>query len=742
MAGSDTNMQQPRSSYQASPASATSPTSLTSSQTALSPIYGVTNIGGHGRVPKPRSSNYVQPYSSSLDLPELGPPPFHDFGQSGGSNVARSGDIPRHFSPVGGIQGQKRAYRQRRKDPSCDACRERKVKVQDLEKQLAHARQQLSQLQSQKSDSPEAGLNTRHRINSQAHRYESGPRKRLKTSSHEDFSKIGSDLVYYGHGIFKPPLSINQKRNTAASFPNLKVMDLPQLPPKQIADDLLSMYRISFHATFPLVDWNTFCQDYESAYRQGSLQRAPQIWSALFFAVLACGTLCNSLRNGKDFLDQSQKLFDHTADDFTLDHVRTALLNSVFLVELNHKSAGWIWLGVAIRMGQDIGLHHEHFKGAFMDQVVNRPVWWTTYVCDRLLSLELGRPPMINDDDCEIHLPSPAEKAGRRGPKIITSHPSSPLSAIVQIIRGISKLLKNLKESTLPYGTIQAFDLLFDDCMIALPAQHQINAREYLDPHEAPPLFYLQNARLTLHRQNLGMKNPPETRSKAIDNCNSVAKDTARLISRCMQHPPGSPTEADGQNQRKRQLISAANAFLCTHIWRCTLFLAFRAEYDIALLCAEASATLGNARPINAACGRYLDFFLQRLTIRLGEDGETDLDTDEEMLVLLSGDLQGSAENSWVWRMSEEANQGNQDSRSISINLSSFTTHDETPQWSHWDGVLSTLTHLQEQRQRMPNRVPTVPPSHAQVHLVSPISPGGSDGQASTSGRIRIADIM
>ncbi|KAF1995650.1 hypothetical protein P154DRAFT_445050 [Amniculicola lignicola CBS 123094] len=90
----------------------------------------------------------------SAPLPQIGPrspgaysaPSYsHSYGTSSTSPSTASGSLqeaqlnepptipPAGMSPtqlsVANLNAQKRAYRQRRKDPSCDACRERKVKV-------------------------------------------------------------------------------------------------------------------------------------------------------------------------------------------------------------------------------------------------------------------------------------------------------------------------------------------------------------------------------------------------------------------------------------------------------------------------------------------------------------------------------------------------------------------------------------------------------------------------------------
>ncbi|KAK3613317.1 hypothetical protein LTR56_027958, partial [Elasticomyces elasticus] len=67
-----------------------------------------------------------------------------------------------------------------------------------------------------------------------------------------------------------------------------------------------------------------------------------------------------------------------------------------------------------------------------------------------------------------------------------------------------------------------------------------------------------------------------------------------------------------------------------------------------------ASATVGDMEKLNIACGRHLAFYLDKLIGRI-RDGATkqSLENDEEMLAYASGDMQGSAEESWVWAGSE-----------------------------------------------------------------------------------------
>lgn len=354
----------------------------------------------------------------------------------------------------------------------------------------------------------------------------------------------------------------------------------------------------------------------------------------------------------------------------------------------------------------------------------------------------MGKPVLISDQDCDVDLPCPVDdQCVSEGFHVPDGQRTTPLLATIHVVRSLGQLTRTLRCPTISPATLETFERHFTACLATFPSQYHPKSDQYLDPRSLAPIIYLQNARLILHRHNISPFSPREVRSSAMDYCTAATLDTAHLLSRCMRNPTG---ELQGYEWQPL-FASSAGTLLCTHIWRSALLLLFRQEYSAASVCVQAGAAIGNSRQVNAACGRYIAFFLKCLLGRLQQNPTADLERDEEMMTYVSGDMQGTIDGSWVWQGSEAGSELNpMPSSPISSpppSQSVWPPNESKLDWEGWDWIERTIQYLHNEGQRRQSTYDAQPAQPDPAEAPKPANSGATERSNSYS-RMTIASII
>lgn len=391
-------------------------------------------------------------------------------------------------------------------------------------------------------------------------------------------------------GIWKLPMARFWPSAKPNSIPVPPVEDVVvNLPPLVVQDHLVDLYFTHAHPVFPVIHKGRFMREY-SEWRQNSNPATPEaaggtpyyatpepsqnLTKLLLLAVFAIAAryLDNNPATsvdamweaGNDYLAQARVALAQVYHSSRATTCQALLLLGHREFGIGSMEQGWLYIGMAIRMAQDLGLNRAadnwQFYGRKMfsleENQVRKHIWWGCCIADKYTSIYMGRPVSIGEGDFDTLLPDPAEyDEDTPGDLATLQYISTPLTmSCFRAAATLSVLIGSIVTLIYPVrstrrgsrrAVLNSLESRLDQWYIDLPDNIRYDpASKRNTPPLAVLFIHIQywSAVLLLHRAFIPdwkgseqiLQNPPsgpDTASmKAFDLCQSAATYVSTIV--------------------------------------------------------------------------------------------------------------------------------------------------------------------------------------------------------------------
>ena len=213
---------------------------------------------------------------------------------------------------------------------------------------------------------------------------------------------------------------VGTTHSLAVTLPPLPNNALDGVSPEISAIVLTACYR-HFQPRYPFLDWLAM-HDYW-ARRDEILKAAGQpnppkdastgaffIWMLFALGSRLCVKSQLPLAAPEAYYQKAMDHLETIVGLHNLANVQALLLMVMYSLRSSEAPSTWYLTGIIVRLCISLGLHRDlppararHMSAYYLQ--MRRRIFWSAYTVDRMLSMTLGRPPNIADEDIDASMP-------------------------------------------------------------------------------------------------------------------------------------------------------------------------------------------------------------------------------------------------------------------------------------------------------------------------------------------------